>query len=534
MNTLRILFTGVGRRIELVQAFRRAATALNIDLMLYGADITDTAPALAFCDYTRIVCGMRDSDYIPQLLDICRNDKIDLLIPTIDTDLLVLSRNTDKFNAVGTRVLISKTDKIAVCRDKNYTADFFEACGLKAPRTVNDYKKYKDAYPCFIKPKDGSSSINAFKAENEFDLKLYAEQIKDYVIQPFIDGTEYTVDIFCDFDGNPIFITPRIRLAVRGGEVLKTEISMDERIIEESKKLIEGFKPCGPMTVQLIREKKTGEDYFIEINPRFGGGAPLSMKAGARSAEAILKLLSGEKVDYSDVIDDGAVYSRFDQSVCIAEGKRKQLILGVIFDLDDTLYSEKQYIRSGYKAVAKLLRDEALADRLWTYFENGKPAIDELLDELCLLDRKDECLEVYRGQMPEITLYEGVVEMIEELKAKCIKVGIITDGRPEGQRNKLKVLGLDKLVDDIIITDELGGVQFRKPCDIAFRIMQNRWRIPFEQMVYVGDNPNKDFQAPKQLGMRSVYFKNTDGLYSHDSTLSGVENMEQIRRSFTW
>ena len=70
-------------------------------------------------------------------------------------------------------MLISKTDKIAVCRDKNYTADFFEACGLKAPRTVNDYTKYSSGYPCFIKPKDGSSSINAFKAENEFDLKLY-------------------------------------------------------------------------------------------------------------------------------------------------------------------------------------------------------------------------------------------------------------------------------------------------------------------------------------------------------------------------
>lgn len=527
MNTLKILFTGVGRRIELVQAFRLAATTLNIDLKLYGADMTATAPALAFCDGIRIVCGMRDADYIPKLVDICRNDKIDLLIPTIDTDLLVLSRNTDKFEAVGTRVLISKTDKISVCRDKNYTADFFEACGLKAPQTVNDYKKYKDPYPCFIKPKDGSSSINAFKVENEFDLKLYAEQIKDYVIQPFIDGTEYTVDIFCDFDGNPIFITPRIRLAVRDGEVLKTEIVMDERIIEESKKLIEGFKPCGPMTVQLIREKKTGEYYFIEINPRFGGGAPLSMKAGARSAEAILKLLSGENVDYSDVIDDGAVYSRFDQSVCTAEGKRKQPIKGVIFDLDDTLYSEKQYVRSGYKAVAKLLGDEALADRLWTYFQNGKPAIDELLSELRCMRRKEECLKAYREQMPDITLYDGVVDLILELKSKGIKVGIITDGRVSGQKRKIQALGLDKLIDDIIITDELGGTQFRKPCDIAFRIMQRRWRLPFEQMVYVGDNAEKDFQAPKQLGMRSVFFRNKDGIY-FDNRKNDVQEIDMI------
>lgn len=525
MKIFRILFTGVGRRVELIQAFRQAADHLNATLKLYGADMTETAPALAFCDYARKVCGMRDADYIPQLLRICEADYIDLLIPTIDTDLLVLSQNKAKFDEIGTKVLVSKSDKIAICRDKNYTADFFEACGLKAPRTVNDYRLYHAPYPCFIKPKDGSSSINAFKVENESELKVYAEQVGDYIIQPFIGGTEYTVDIFCDYEGNPVFITPRIRVAVRAGEVLKTEIAMDEKIIDECRKLIAEFQPCGPMTVQLIREETTGDDYYIEINPRFGGGAPLSMKAGARSAEAVLKLLSDEKIDYSDVIDDGAVYSRFDQSICVVEGKRKQPILGVIFDLDDTLYSEKQYVKSGYKAVAKLLGDETLANRLWEYFENGKSAIDELLNELDYLDKKAECLEVYREQMPEITLYDGVANLILELKNKDIKVGIITDGRVSGQKKKLQALGLDRIVDDIIITDELGGTQFRKPCDIAFRIMQHRWRIPFEQLVYVGDNVEKDFQAPKQLGMRMLCFENEDGLY-FKSDIAGIERIK--------
>lgn len=527
MKTFRILFTGVGRRVELMQAFRQAANRLNVNLKLYGADVAGTAPALAFCDYTRKVCGMRDADYIPQLLRICEEDHIDLLIPTIDTDLLVLSQNAAKFDEIGTKVLISKPDKIAVCRDKNNTADFFESCGLKAPRTVNDYQLYRGPYPCFIKPKDGSSSINAYKVENESELKVYAEQVGDYIVQPFIEGTEYTVDFFCDYEGNPIYITPRIRLAVRAGEVLKTEIAMDETIIEECRKLIAGFQPCGPMTVQLIRQNTTGDDYYIEINPRFGGGAPLSMKAGARSAEAILKLLSGENVDYSDVIDDGAVYSRFDQSVCTAEGKRKQPILGVIFDLDDTLYSEKQYVKSGYKAVARLLGDEALADRLWRYFENGKPAIDELLNELGCMRRKEECLEAYREQMPEITLYDGVVDLILGLKSKDIKVGIITDGRVSGQKRKLQALGLDKLIDDIIITDELGGTQFRKPCDIAFRIMQHRWGLPFEQIIYVGDNPTKDFQACRQLGMRWLYFRNENGLYSN-TLIEGIVGISNI------
>ena len=86
MKTFRILFTGVGRRVELIQAFRQAANRLNVNLKLYGADMAGTAPALAFCDYTRKVCGMRDADYIPQLLRICEADHIDLLIPTIDTE----------------------------------------------------------------------------------------------------------------------------------------------------------------------------------------------------------------------------------------------------------------------------------------------------------------------------------------------------------------------------------------------------------------------------------------------------------------
>lgn len=524
MKSFRILFTGVGRRVELIQAFREAANHLNVSLKIYGADMVGTAPALIYCDVTRKVCGMRDKGYISELLKICKEDQIDLLIPTIDTDLLVLSKNVEKFETIGTKVLISKPDKIAVCRDKNYTADFFESCGLKAPRTVNDYHLYCGPYPCFIKPKDGSSSINAFKVESQSELKVYSEQIEDYIIQPFIEGTEYTVDIFCDYAGNPIYIIPRIRVAVRAGEVLKTQIVMDKKIIAECQKLIRKFQPSGPMTVQLIRQNLTGDDYYIEINPRFGGGAPLSMKAGARSAEVIIKLLSNEAVEYTTEIADGVVYSRFDQSVCIIEGDTQQPISGIIFDLDDTLYSEKQYVKSGYKTVAKLLGNEKYAEKLWEYFGKGMPAIDVLLKELGYLEKKEECLKAYREQIPEITLYKGVREMILELKNKGIKLGIITDGRVSGQKKKVAVLGLEELVDDIIITDELGGIQFRKPCDIAFRIMQRRWRLPFEQMLYVGDNAEKDFQAPNQLGMRSIYLKNEDGLYHTDAN----ENLETI------
>ena len=510
MRELRLLLTGVGRRVELIQAFREAALGLDISLKIYGADVAGTAPALAYCDYTRKVCGMNHANYINELTAICRKDNIDILIPTIDTDLLILSQNTDLFGE--TKVLISSPDKISVCRNKNLTADFFESCGCYAPKTVSDWVMYKGEYPCFIKPKDGSSSINAFKVDSSEELEVYAQQIEDYIVQPFIEGTEYTVDIFCDFDGNPIYITPRIRLQVRAGEVLKTQIDMDEKIIEECKRIVEKFKPVGPITVQLIRQNVTGDDYYIEINPRFGGGAPLSMKAGARSAEAILRLLINEKLEICTVISDGAVYSRFDQSVCIKESKT-QTIKGVIFDLDDTLYNEKQYIKSGYRAVAEYLGRPEAEEELWHCFENNEPAIDTYLDKIGMIDHREECLKIYRDHKPRIFLNEGVAQELSNLRSKGLKIGIITDGRPIGQKNKIEALGLETMVDDIIITDELGGEQFRKPCDIAFRIMQRRWRIPFEQLMYVGDNIHKDFGAPKQLGMRWMLIKNEESLY---------------------
>lgn len=508
---MRILFTGVGRRIELLQAFRNAALVLNKDLKIYGADMAGTAPALSYCDYTRKVVAMRDPGYIDNLLEICREDHIDLVIPTIDTDLLPLSENKGRFESIGSKVMISQPDKIRLCRDKNMTSRFFIDCGLHAPLPVNNWKDYNYGYPAFLKPKDGSSSINAFKIKNPSELEIYANQVEDYIIQPFVNGREYTIDIFCDWDGNPVSIVPRERLQVRAGEVLKTQICMDETMIEESRKLCSLFNPCGPITVQLIRDDAC-VDWFIEINPRYGGGAPLSMKAGARSAETVLKLLDGDGIECAVNIADGAVYSRFDQSVCIEEGKGP--VRGVIFDLDDTLYSEKDYVKSGFKAVSEYLGG-GFEDTLQCFFDAGKPAIDELLRMTGRENEKKAVLEIYRSHKPHIHLYDGVEELFQKLKRKGIKIGIITDGRPEGQRNKIRALGLD--IDDIIITDELGGIQFRKPCDIAFRILQTKWKLPMSEIVYVGDNPIKDFQAPIQLGMKYIYFNNPDGLYSSKS-----------------
>ena len=311
---MKILFTSVGRRVELIQAFKSAAERLHIDLGVYGADCSALAPALLFCDHTVLTPLIKSGEYIEFLKKYCLENKIDALIPTIDTDLQVLSENKVYFEK--TRVIVSDYDKIALCRDKRLTSEFFTSVGLQTPICCDDYINYSGPYPAFIKPKDGSSSVNAYKISNENELYEISNRVPDCIVQPFISGKEYTVDIFCDFESRPIYITPRERLAVRAGEVLKTMIFQDDRIIEEIQQLCRVFKPIGQITVQLIREKNTGVDYYIEINPRFGGGAPLSIKAGADSAEALLRLLQNEELTYvAYAAEDGAIYSRFDQSV---------------------------------------------------------------------------------------------------------------------------------------------------------------------------------------------------------------------------
>lgn len=189
----------------------------------------------------------------------------------------------------------------------------------------------------------------------------------------------------------------------------------------------------------------------------------------------------------------------------------------IIFDLDDTLYGEKEYVRSGYQKIAEILPSvENAAEKLWKLFEERKPAIDELLklENIVSEEVKQECLHVYRNQIPNIHLYPGVKDMITEFRKSGIKLGIITDGRPEGQRAKLEVLGLDAMVDHIIVTDEFGGPEFRKPNPLAFEIMKKVLDVEYNEMCYIGDNIKKDFISPEKLGMRSIWFKNKDGLYT--------------------
>ena len=155
-----------------------------------------------------------------------------MIVPTIDTELQILSSNRNEIETkTSAKVLISEESVIKICRNKTNTQTFFEENNFGVPKRITNFENVK--YPVFLKPVDGSSSINTYKINNEKELKFFTEYIPNVMVQEFISGEEYTVDAFLDFDSNIITIVPRQRIATRSGEIVKGKIVKDKEIIDD-------------------------------------------------------------------------------------------------------------------------------------------------------------------------------------------------------------------------------------------------------------------------------------------------------------
>lgn len=317
---INILILSAGRRVELVKCFKEAANIADVNSKVITADLSNTAPATFFGDKNYIIPRIGEVDYLDSIIDICIKEDIKLIVPTIDTELLIMAENKELIeNRTSTKVLISDLRAIEICRNKINTNKFFAENNFGVPKeiTLDDVKNKNYKFPLFIKPFNGSSSINTFKINNDKELKFFIEYIEKPIIQEFIEGKEYTIDVFVDFDGNPITIVPRERLATRSGEISKGRIVKDRELIEETRKVIMKLKPIGHITVQCM--KTTDGIKFIEINPRFGGGAPMSIKAGANSPLSLYRLLKGEKLTYNEDYQDNMLALRFDNAIFLNE-----------------------------------------------------------------------------------------------------------------------------------------------------------------------------------------------------------------------
>lgn len=199
------------------------------------------------------------------------------------------------------------------------------------------------------------------------------------------------------------------------------------------------------------------------------------------------------------------------------------MIKAVVFDLDDTLISEREYIRSGFRVVSKYFSNRYDLDESEVYkimnelFEEASDKVfNRLFDSFNIKYSNEDILEfvkIYREHKPDIKFFDDVIPTINNLREKGIKVGIITDGYKETQRKKIEVLNCIKLFDEIIITDELGR-EFWKPHEKSYRIMAERLQVNLNELIYVGDNEEKDFIGANKLGIYTSCIIRANGIYS--------------------
>lgn len=313
---MNVLLTSVGRRAYMVKYFKDAL-APNGQVHVCNSD--DLTVAFHYADKAVVSPLIYSERYIPFLLKYCKENEINILISLFDIDLLVLARNKEKFEAIGTRVIVSEPELIKICNDKWKTYNFLKENGFNTPKTYLTLQKAMLAiecgelkYPIVIKPRFGCGSIALSIAEDELALLYYysrnvrtinksylhyeSDGVEEKIIyQECLKGQEYGADIINDLQGNFRQVNVRKKVAMRAGETDIAELVDEPSISEALERLGRLTKHIGNMDTDVFLVD--GKPYILEMNARFGGGYPFSHIGGCNLPKAIVAWSQGKEIE---------------------------------------------------------------------------------------------------------------------------------------------------------------------------------------------------------------------------------------------
>lgn len=271
---MNLLMLSLGRRMSLLRHLRQAANKLQIPLRVVATEIYPYTPALFYSHAYYIVKPTLDSGYREQILDIIKKERIDAILPGNDLDLDFLS-TAPLPNHV--KILFSGPEMTLTFRRKSSTCRFFSDIGLLFPKHYPIRTGLE--YPVILKEDRGFGSRNQFILSNSIDLEANFFRLQEPFLQKYIPGQEYTVDIFSDDNHQTINMVPRVRERVRAGVSDVGKIAWHTELLAILQEKAPLFRLSGPWNIQCIHHQ--GRFYFLEVNPRFSGGIPLTIEAGA-------------------------------------------------------------------------------------------------------------------------------------------------------------------------------------------------------------------------------------------------------------
>lgn len=318
---MNILICSVGRRVQLLNYFSEELG--KIGGVVIAADCDPNAPALYHADAFEIVPEINHTEYIPSIKNICQKYNIKGVFSLIDPELTLLARHKDEFLNDGIQIFVSDKQVVDTCYDKLSTYQFLKENNIMSVRTYDDITKVildlEEGiidFPLIVKPRCGSGSAGIKKIASIAELQLLWEANDNLIVQPYIEGIEYSADCYIDLLNNKVTnLFSKRKVNMRAGESDKSIAVKDRQLTEIVIRLIELMKLSGPIDIDFF---KTNEGYVVsEINPRFGGGYPYAHQMGHNFIKSIINNLNGisnppfqiDKQDYSE----GKIMVRYDQ-----------------------------------------------------------------------------------------------------------------------------------------------------------------------------------------------------------------------------
>jgi Carbamoylphosphate synthase large subunit (split gene in MJ) len=272
-QSINILFLGGAKRVSLAERFILSAYKCRLKINIFSYELTDLVPIASIA---KVIVGLKWSDRSLQkhLSAVIEKFDINIVLPFVDKACAVAAVLKEKNKTIF--VPVSPKDVCELFFDKYRANKWFIENRIPVPCNVS-------TPPLIAKPRNGSASKDIMIIKDKKELGLLKNRLRkgDYLVQRYIDGSEYSIDCYVSMSGEIISIVPRKRLEVNGGEVVKSITVNDRDILQITRKILSIANFRGPITIQFIRERTSGRIYVMEVNPRFAGGVILSIAAGA-------------------------------------------------------------------------------------------------------------------------------------------------------------------------------------------------------------------------------------------------------------
>jgi carbamoyl-phosphate synthase large subunit len=261
-----------------------------------AGDCAPLSVGFVFADAAYVLPRADAPQYVDALLDVCQRERVDVFLPALDEELLLVAEQRERFDAISTKVIVSSLDTLRVCVDKLQTYNAFREHGIPTIPTVpaSDATGFA-TFPAIVKPRRGRGSSGVHVARTPAELAFFAQYVRDAVIQPFIVGTEFTVDVLADQASELKIVSPRKRLATDSGISSKGITAWHDEMVSYVRRIVDRLRIVGPANIQCFVTTE-GQLLFSEINARLAGTCILSVAAGVPLLEGVCAMAVSSEI----------------------------------------------------------------------------------------------------------------------------------------------------------------------------------------------------------------------------------------------